>query len=708
MMKQLTLTLILIVMAVYAFAAAPVVSNVVATPSAGQVTITYNLAADAECTVSLLVSANDGLSYDYIPSGISGAVGNSVSAGTGKSIIWYPSADGMAVGTTYKVKVIARDNPSPTAPDNFILVEGGTFSRQDNNGTYPVPEVMVTLSSFYIDKYEVTQAEYQAVMGTNPSSFAGNPSSPVEQVSWFKAIEYCNRRSMQEGLSPCYSYGTFGTNPNNWPSGWNTLAANHTNVSCNWTANGYRLPTEMEWMFAAKGGNQSQGYTYSGSSTLGNVAWYSTNNTNEGYPTGTKPVGLKLANELGTFDMSGNVSEWCWDIYGSTYPSGSQTNPTGASSGSNRVNRGGGWNNKGAGCMVSVRSQSGATTIGTNSGFRVVRGIHQEQVSAPGFDPPAGTYTSMQNVSITTSTSGAEIRYTTDGTEPNESSALYSTPISVSANVTLMAKAVFSGWIGSEIATAEYVINTMPANFVLVEGGTFHNGTSDVSLSTFYIDKYELTQAGYQAVMGTNPSSFAGNPNRPVERVSWFNAIEYCNRRSMQEGLSPCYSYGTFGTNPSNWPAGWNTEWQNHTNVSCNWTANGYRLPTEMEWMYAAKGGDQSQGYTYSGSNDINTVAWYSSNSDNRTWDAGSLASNELGTFDMTGNVWEWCWDIYGSTYPSGSQNNPTGASSGDSRVNRGGGWINIAAHCTVSHRGSTVATSGFNSIGFRCVRISP
>ena len=243
--------------------------------------------------------------------------------------------------------------------------------------------------------------------------------------------------------------------------------------------------------------------------------------------------------------------------------------------------------------------------------------------------------------------------------------------------------------------------------FIFVEGGTFNNGTSDVTISSFYIDKYELTQAGYEAVMGVNPSYFAGNPNRPVEQVSWFNAIEYCNRRSMQEGLTPAYSYSTYGTDPSNWPSGWNTIAANHTNVSCNWSANGYRLPTEMEWMFAAKGGNQSQGYTYSGSNDINAVAWYSSNSFNTTHAVGTKAANELGTFDMSGNVWEWVWDIYGS-YPGGSQTDPHGATSGSYRVWRGGSWYSHADGCTVSYRTTTYATVSNGSVGFRCVRVFP
>lgn len=328
------------------------------------------------------------------------------------------------------------------------------------------------------------------------------------------------------------------------------------------------------------------------------------------------------------------------------------------------------------------------------------------QVATPVIEPPGGTFNSPFEATISSATANAEIRYTIDGSEPSPSSALYTEAISISSDTTLQAKAFRQDWQPSEIAVAVYA-GLMPANFVFVEGGTFHNGTSNVTISSFYIDKYELTQAEYQAVMGTNPSNWAGNPNRPVERVSWFKAIEYCNRRSLQEGLTPCYSYSSYGTNPDDWPSGWNTSYDNHTNVNCNWTANGYRLPTEMEWMFAAKGGNQSQGYTYSGSNTIGDVAWYGSNSSETTHTVGTKAANELGTFDMSGNVWEWCWDIYG-TYPGGSQTDPHGATSGSSRVFRGGSWSNNANFCTVSYRSNADATYSYDNIGFRCVRVSP
>jgi formylglycine-generating enzyme required for sulfatase activity len=126
-----------------------------------------------------------------------------------------------------------------------------------------------------------------------------------------------------------------------------------------------------------------------------------------------------------------------------------------------------------------------------------------------------------------------------------------------------------------------------------------------------------------------------------------------------------------------------------------------------MEWMFAAKGGNQSQGYPFSGSNTIGDVAWYIYNSSSTTHTVGTKAANELGTFDMSGNVREWVWDIYGS-YPSGSQTNPTGANSGSDRVTRGGSWYSYADYCTVSSRGGGSATSSLYLIGFRCVRVSP
>jgi len=184
------------------------------------------------------------------------------------------------------------------------------WGRSNNEG----PQRQVTVSSFFIDRYPVTQASYQEITGTNPSTFKG-PNLPVEQVSWFDAVEYCNKRSIKEGLIPAY-----------------TISGN--NVRWNREANGYRLPTEAEWEYACRAGTQTP--FYSGSS-VNDAGWHSGNSGGR-----TRPVGEKQPNLWGLYDMHGNVLEWCWDWLGS-YSLEEQTDPQGASSGASRVYRGGSW-----------------------------------------------------------------------------------------------------------------------------------------------------------------------------------------------------------------------------------------------------------------------------------------------------------------------------------------------------------------------------
>jgi hypothetical protein len=250
-------------------------------------------------------------------------------------------------------------------------------------------------------------------------------------------------------------------------------------------------------------------------------------------------------------------------------------------------------------------------------------------------------------------------------------------------------------------------IGTGPAQLVKIQGGTFSNGIANITVSDFYMDKYEVTQNSYKTVMGVNPATFTNSISNPVEKVSWFDAIEYCNRRSIQEGFTPCYSYdGVANTNPASWPNTWNTNFNNHSKVACNWTANGYRLPTEMEWMFAARGGRLTHSYSYSGSDYIEYVAWYNINSTAKTHSVASLMGNELGLYDMNGNVFEWTWDIYG-IYTTGAQTNPTGALDDSLRVLRGGSWASGVGHCTPSFRSNNKADVKSSMIGFRVCRIS-
>ncbi|MCK9583937.1 MAG: formylglycine-generating enzyme family protein [Candidatus Cloacimonetes bacterium] len=327
-------------------------------------------------------------------------------------------------------------------------------------------------------------------------------------------------------------------------------------------------------------------------------------------------------------------------------------------------------------------------------------------VASPVFSPAGGISSPSQQISITCATAAANIYYSTDGSDPDEDSTLYTAPLSFSVTTTLKARAYKEFWEPSGISSAVYTISD---NFILVEGGSFHNGASDVTLSSFYLDKYQLTQAGYRLVMGRNPSHDYGvGADYPAYYFSWLDALEYCNRRSMQEGLMPCYSYGTYGTDPDNWPRFWNESSGNHYNASCNWNANGYRMPTDMEWMFAARGGNQTHDYIYSGGNDLDLVGWYLGNDiTSTTKPVGLKAPNELGFYDMSGNVWELCWDINGPL-PTTPQINPHVDFGGNGRVSRGGQFINIPEFCTVTFRNFSYCTDRSPGLGLRVCRNAP
>ena len=206
-------------------------------------------------------------------------------------------------------------------------------------------------------------------------------------------------------------------------------------------------------------------------------------------------------------------------------------------------------------------------------------------------------------------------------------------------------------------------VNGVSFEMVYVEGGTFDMGATteqgsdaesdekpvhSVTLDGYYIGKCEVTQELWEAVMGSNPSHFKGAQN-PVENVSWNDCQEFVSRLNSLTGRT-------------------------------------FRLPTEAEWEYAARGGNKSLHYKYSGSDNIDDVAWYGDNSGGYTHAVGTKSPNELGIYDMSGNVWEWCSDWWGG-YSAGAQTNPQGPSSGSLRVLRGGSWSYYAGYCRVSCR---------------------
>lgn len=272
----------------------------------------------------------------------------------------------------------------------------------------------------------------------------------------------------------------------------------------------------------------------------------------------------------------------------------------------------------------------------------------------------------------------------------------------------------------NEKETNEKEINNMetnlPENFVLISGGTFQMGSPEdeawrvedetlhtVTVSDFYMSIYELTQAEYREVVGTNPSSFLGD-NLPVENISWLDAVRYCNARSEKEGLTPVYTI-------------------DNQNVTWNRSANGYRLPTEAEWEYACRAGTTTPFNTETSisAEECNYYGHYPYEIENNYFSQGNLdtqpgeyrqttvavdsfSPNRWGLYNMHGNVGEWVWDYYGA-YGTDEQTDPTGAETGTLRVYRGGGWNDFAKNMRSAYRATLAEEKGSFNIGIRLVR---
>jgi formylglycine-generating enzyme required for sulfatase activity len=385
---------------------------------------------------------------------------------------------------------------------------------------------------------------------------------------------------------------------------------------------------------------------------------------NDGVYPYTSPAGYFAANGYGLYDMAGNVWEWCWDWYGS-YSSDSQTDPRGPASGWWRVVRGGSWGDDAIRCRSANRFSPNPTYSDNSFGFRCVRGL------------PADTNT----VPLST------------GTDTN--------------TVTVLIPAG-SFTMGDSLDGDE---NCIPQH--------------SVSVSAFFMDKYLVTKSLWDTVKAWNGGNGYGYdnagsgkaPTHPVQTVNWYDVVKWCNARSQMEGLQPCY-YAD-----ANMAAVYKSGQM--TNPRVKWSASGYRLPTEAEWEKAARGGASGHRFpwsdvdsiTQSRANYFSATAYAFDLSTTRgyhptfndgvypyTSPVGYFAANGYGLYDMAGNVWEWCWDWYGS-YSSDSQTDPRGPASGWWRVVRGGSWNNDAIRCRSANRFSPNPTYSDNESGFRCVR---
>ena len=466
---------------------------------------------------------------------------------------------------------------------NMMCVEGGTFrmgamegDTLANANEKPAHEVTLTYD-YHIMQTEVTQGLWETVMGEDIYDLISQSSTPDENPISTKSdfpVGYVQ-------LNQCLQF----------IDRLNAITGLH-----------FRMPTEAEWEYAARGGNKSKGYLYAGSNTLTQVA-----------QTSLGSVAKLQPNELGIYDMSGNMAEITLDYlpdHDIGYPSASaQMNPRQISPNGNRAIRGLQWYPINIYSRISHRNAYTPLYCSPRMGFRLV--------------------------------------------------------------------------LSEELDFRTIQINGSYFDMSFVKGGTFMMGSDapsaeadekpvhEVTLSDYYIGQTEVTQHLWKKVMGSdnNPSAKKGD-NLPVTNITWDDAQQFVTQLSEMTGLY-------------------------------------FRLPTEAEWEYAARGGQRSQGYTYAGSNDLDSVAWHKGNC-TQPQAVGQKMPNELGIYDMTGNVYEFCQDWYGP-YSAESQDNPTGPTSSTKnvRVCRGGAFVNpsnVQLYCRVTRRGMAWDDNRYAHGGLRIV----
>ena len=638
--------------------ASPVVSNLSAVQRTGAklVDVRYDLAALGFPTVavSLQISSDGGATWTVPVTSVSGAIGSSVAPGTGKVIVWNAGTDWpQSYSTQMRFRVVADDGMS--------LIPGGSFTmgRTSGDTDADAPPTSVTLSPFYIQKTETTKAEWDEVRSwavnngyTDLAAGAGKGSNhPVHSVSWWDVVKWCNARSEKEGMTPVYTV----SGP--------VMRTGTAVPSVNWSANGYRLPTEAEWEKAARGEVEGKRFPW-GTDTISHADANFRNEGGESYATGTtgnhpifgvgstpytSPVRSFGANGYGLFDMAGNVYEWCWDWYEANYytTSNGTADPKGPLSGARRAFRGGRWGFDAVAARCAHRGNN-ASPSDANSfrGFRPARTHLNDGMSLI----PSGSFTMGR-------TSGD-----TDSNAP---------PVTV-------------------------------------------------TVSAFYMQEKETTKAQWDEVrtwgLSNGYTDLAAGEGKaldhPVQSVSWFDVVKWCNARSEKDGLTPCYMVSNSVMRTG------------ETVPDVRWTAAGYRLPTEAEWEKGARGGIEAVRYPWgtdiiSHGNANYYATWesfgnlstgyhplYAAGSGAKTSPVGSFLANGYGLYDMAGNVFEWCWDWYNASYYSSGITDPRGPQNGSSRVNRGGSWgSSVAGNPRASNRGITPPNLQDSRNGFRPVR---
>jgi formylglycine-generating enzyme required for sulfatase activity len=514
----------------------------------------------------------------------------------------------------------------------MVLIPPGEFMRSEDGKQQF--KVRIT-KPFYMGKYEVTQAQWQTVMGSNPSMFKDDPANPVEQVSWDNTQPFLTKLNDVRLV-------------NQWRFG---------------------LPTEAQWEYACSAGTTTS-WSFGNSDTIINdYAW--SNNNSKGK---THPVGQLKPNPFSLHDMHGNVWEWCQDWLGSYVPS-EGIDPAGSPKGSHRVNRGGSWDRHAADCRPWYRYGDVPTLRGPYIGFRLA------MTPSEGF---LSRLDGNQSTSVPTKANPATSAPVANAASPDVASAVQGLgkgpppPLAIAPFDAATAKKHQQAWadyLGMPVEKEIKLPGNVPLLMVLIPPGEFmrsEDGKQQFKVritKPFYVGKHEVTQAQWQAVMGSNPSMYKDDPPNPVEQVSWDDTQPFLKKMN-EERLGNQWRFG---------------------------------LPTESQWEYACRAGTTTV-FPF-GDNEaiLQEYAWYLPLSQGKPHLVGQLKPNAFGLHDMLGNVWEWCDDWFQEGYyAQGPQYDPTGPTTGSARVYRGGSFADEARGCQPTVRGGPAPSLRDPFLGFR------
>jgi formylglycine-generating enzyme required for sulfatase activity len=667
-----------------------------------------NITANLAGTASFSVDATNVSSYQWRKYGYD-------IIGATNSILTFTNVQPVDLGD-YQV-VVANSVSSLTSSVAKLLIKGlgegvyqgmsfipeGTFQM---GGAISPPVHDVFVSRYAIDRFEVTKTLWDEVRNwalnngypdLGSREVFGGGSNPVQTLSWYDAIQWCNARSEKNGIRPAY-YTDLSLTQVYRKSQSTSGQTGQVVPYVDWQS-GYRLPTEAEWEKAARGGVAGKLYPWGTDEInikLANYTFGSYPETSLGH---TVPVGSYQPNPYGLYDMAGNLWEWCWDWFQPYSNAALQNDPKGSPNGTYRVLRGGSWYiSGGSDCRVFYRQYGTPDYRFSDMGFRsVLPVVSVSIVNQPNnFDANLAATASF-SVGATNVSSYQWRKYGYDIVGATNSILTFTNvqPVdlgdyqvvvanSVSSLTSSVAKLMIKG-VGDGVYQGMSFIPAGP--FQMGDDGVFEP-VQTVMVSAFAMDKWEVSIELWESVRAWGNAhgydlgaveSFGAK--HPVHYVNGYSMIKWNNARSEKEGIPPAYYEDSSMTLV--YRVG------NKVPLGVKWDS-GYRLPTEAEWEKAARGGVAGKLYPW-GTDEISpSLANYPDSKIGKTTPIGTYLANQYGLYDMAGNVEERCW---------------RGPSSGDGSVTRGGGWYNYVVRCRVSYlKYGEPFEGGNNYVGFRSV----